>query len=41
MIAKRIPKETAVGRASAIALDIAKLFDRLSPLYDAAVTHLQ
>jgi hypothetical protein len=41
MIAKRIPKADAVARASAIAQDVAKLLDRLLPLYDAAVTRPQ
>jgi hypothetical protein len=40
MIAKRISKAEAIGRAGDIADDIASLFSRILPLYEAAVSHL-
>lgn len=39
VIAKRIPKEDAIGQKKAIAGSIATLFNRLLPLYVAAVVH--
>lgn len=41
MIAKRIPMAEAIGRKKAIADDIASLFGRLLPLYEAAVSHMR
>ncbi len=41
MIAKRISKEEAIDQAESIADDIASLFGRLLPLYEAAVSHLR
>jgi len=41
MIAKRISLEEAIGRGESIADDIASLFGRLLPLYEAAVSHLR
>ncbi len=40
MIAKRISKADAINRTGAIVEDIASLFGRLLPLYEAAVSHL-
>lgn len=39
MIAKRISKEEAIARGNAIVTDMAKLFDCLLPLYEAALAH--
>ncbi len=41
MIAKRIPKAAAMEKKEAIAGDVAVLFDRLMPLYEAAVSHMK
>ena len=40
VFAKRIEKADAIGRADAITTDISRLFLRLLPLYEAAVSHL-